>query len=157
MNFDSYMTENAVMLDVTAVSKKQLFQLMAERLVKLPAFAKMELTARDVVNAIIDRERLGSTGVGSGVALPHARLDGLTGVQAVFARLSDPIDYEAIDDLPVDLVVLLVAPTDAGGEHLRALAQFSRRLRREDTRQRLRAAPDAASLFISMTKRANAA
>lgn len=157
MNFDSYMTENAVMLDVTAVSKKQLFQLMAERLVKLPAFAKMELTARDVVNAIIDRERLGSTGVGSGVALPHARLDGLTGVQAVFARLSDPIDYEAIDDLPVDLVVLLVAPTDAGGEHLRALAQFSRRLRREDTRQRLRAAPDVASLFISMTKRANAA
>lgn len=157
MNFDSYMTEDAVMLDVTAVSKKQLFQLMAERLVKLPALKSMELSARDVVNAIIDRERLGSTGVGSGVALPHARLDGLSGVHAVFARLSDPIDYEAIDDLPVDLVVLLVAPTDAGGEHLRALAQFSRRLRREETRQRLRAAPDVASLFISMTKRANAA
>jgi len=78
-------------------------------------------------------------------------------VHAVFARLTDPIDYEAIDDAPVDLVVLLVAPEEAGGEHLRALAQFSRRLRREETRERLRAAPDSQALYISMIQRANAA
>lgn len=145
------------MLDLGARSKKQLFQMMAERMVSLPAFNGKDITCRALVNAIMERERLGSTGVGSGVALPHARVDGIDGVHAVFARLEDPIDYEAVDEAPVDLVVLLVAPQDAGGAHLRALAQFSRRLRREETRARLRTAPDAQSLFISMTARATAA
>jgi len=157
MYFDNYLVSEAVMLDVTVTSKKQLFQMMSEKLVGLPELKALNLPARDVVNAILERERLGSTGVGSGVALPHARLPGLDKVHAVFARLTDPIDYEAIDDAPVDLVVLLVAPEEAGGEHLRALAQFSRRLRREETRERLRAAPDSQALYISMIQRANAA
>lgn len=148
---------DGVMVDVHASSKKQLFQLMAEKLVLAPKFTQLGLTCRDVVNAAMERERLGSTGVGSGVALPHARIDGLDRVYSIMARLEDPMDYEAVDEVPVDLVVLLVAPSDAGGAHLRALAQFSRRLRREETRQRLRAAPDEKSLYITITQSAQRA
>ena len=157
MNIDNYLTEEGVLLDVAATSKKQLFQMMAERLVTLPALKDKALCPREVVHAIMDRERLGTTGVGSGVALPHARLDDIDSVHAVFARIETPLDYESVDDVPVDLVVLLVAPKDAGGAHLRALAQFSRRLRREDTRARLRAAPDLSSVFISINTQATAA
>ena len=142
---------DGVMMDVHASSKKQLFQIMAEKLVTGARFAELGLTCRDIVNATMERERLGSTGVGSGVALPHARIDGLDRVYTVFARLEDPMDYEAVDDVPVDLVVFLVAPSD------RALAQFSRRLRREDTRERLRAAPDDKSLLITITQSAQRA
>jgi len=141
-----------VMLDVHASSKKQLFQLMAEKLVSAPKFIELGLSCRDVVNATMERERLGTTGVGSGVALPHARIDGLDRVYSIMARLETPMDYEAVDEVPVDLAVLLVAPSDAGGAHLRALAQFSRRLRREETRDRLRAAPDEKSLFITISQ-----
>ena len=141
-----------VMLDVHASSKKQLFQLMAEKLVSAPKFIELGLSCRDVVNATMERERLGTTGVGSGVALPHARIDGLDRVYSIMARLETPMDYEAVDEVPVDLAVLLVAPSDAGGAHLRALAQFSRRLRREETRDRLRSAPDEKSLFITISQ-----
>jgi len=96
----------------------------------------------------LDRERLGSTGVGHGVALPHARVAGITKVYAAFIRLDTPMDYEAIDDRPVDLAAMIIAPEDAGGAHLRALAQLSRQLRRDHVRERLRAAPDAQSLYI---------
>lgn len=145
---------DGTMIDVVAVSKKQLFQLMAEKLAALPKFKDLGFTSRDIVNATMERERLGTTGVGSGVALPHARIDGLDRVYSIVARLDTPIDYEAVDEVPVDLVVFLVAPSDAGGAHLRALAQFSRRLRREDTRERLRSAPDEKSLYITITQSA---
>ncbi len=152
---------DAVMADVQAGSKKQLFQVMADKLAALPDFQNSnvpdaKISSRDIVLATLERERLGSTGVGSGVALPHARMEGLDRVYAVFARVEQAIDYEAVDDVPVDLVVLLVAPSDAGGAHLRALAQFSRRLRREETRERLRAAPDQKSLYITITQSAAA-
>jgi len=142
---------NGVACDMQAGSKKQLFQELAALLLAHESFKNTDIEARDIVSAAMERERLGSTGVGSGVALPHARLDNLEGVHAVFARLDGPLDYESIDDRPVDLVAMLIAPTDAGGEHLRALAQISRRLRREDVRSRLRAAPDKESLYISLT------
>ncbi len=100
----------------------------------------------------MERERLGSTGVGYGVAIPHARIEGLTSVRAVFARLESPIEYEAIDDRPVDLVVLLLAPIDAGAEHLKALAKVSRLLRREDMRAKLRSAPSVESLHVLLTE-----
>lgn len=148
---------DGVMIDVHASSKKQLFQIMAEKLAATPKLKDIGLTCRDIVNATMERERLGSTGVGSGVALPHARIDGLDRVYSIVARLEDPIDYESVDEVPVDLVVLLVAPSDAGGAHLRALAQFSRRLRRPETRERLRAAPDEKSLYITITQSAQRA
>ncbi len=148
---------DGVMIDVHASSKKQLFQIMAEKLVTNPKFAELGLSCRDIVNATMERERLGSTGVGSGVALPHARIDGLDRVYSIMARLEDPMDYESVDEVPVDLVMLLVAPSDAGGAHLRALAQFSRRLRRPETRERLRVGPDEKSLLITITQSAKRA
>jgi len=154
---DTQYVVDGVMIDVHASSKKQLFQLMAETLAATPKFKEIGLSSRDIVNATMERERLGSTGVGSGVALPHARIDGLDRVYSIMARLEDPMDYEAVDEVPVDLVVLLVAPSDAGGAHLRALAQFSRRLRRPETRERLRAAPDEKSLNITISQSAQRA
>ncbi len=139
--------------NLSVVSKKQLLQEMAELAVKCGAAVGQSIVGRDVVAAVMERERLGSTGVGSGVAIPHARLEGLTEVRAVFARLEAPLEYDSIDDKPVDLVVLLLAPIDAGGEHLKALAQVSRLLRREEMRDRLRSAPNAESLYMLLTEK----
>jgi len=143
-------TLERVAIEVTAASKKQLFQELASLMIKgVPALEG--LAPRDIVTPALERERLGSTGVGHGVALPHARIAGIDKVYAAFIRLQDPIDYESIDDRPVDLVAMIIAPEDAGGAHLRALAQLSRQLRREHVRQRLRMAPDVQSLYISLS------
>ena len=152
MSQDTLFHADGVLCDVHVSSKKQLFQEMASKLLDTESFKGTGIACRDIVAAASERERLGSTGVGTGVALPHARIDGLERVHAVFARLETPIDYDAIDERPVDLVALLIAPTDAGGAHLRALAKVSRMLRREDMRQRLRAAPNAESLYTILTE-----
>lgn len=142
---DTLFTPESVVADLQAMSHKQLFQDLAQRLL---AANKLEhISCRDVVSATVERERLGSTGVGNGVALPHARIDGLDRVVAGFARLETPLDFDAVDERPVDLVVMLLAPADSAGAHLRALARVSRQLRREDNRARLRNAPDAQSLY----------
>lgn len=149
MGLDDYISSKCVAFDLRAGSKKQLFQDMAKLLTEsgaVPASVKV----RDIVSAAMERERLGSTGVGSGVALPHARIDGIDRVHVAFARLESPLAYDSVDDRPVDLVAFLLAPEDAGGAHLRALAQISRRLRREDIRSRLRSAPNSESLYITL-------
>ncbi|PHR61593.1 MAG: transcriptional regulator [Robiginitomaculum sp.] len=153
MNIESLFIPACVSVGLNTVSKKQLLQEMAEMAVSCGACAHTNLKTRDVVSAVMERERLGSTGVGHGVAIPHARLEGLDQVRAVFARLETPLDYESIDDRPVDLVVLLLAPANAGGDHLRALAQISRLLRKEDMRARLRSAPNAESLHLLLTEK----
>jgi len=140
-----------VLSDLHVSSKKQLFQELATRLLETNEASNIPVV-RDIVSAAMERERLGTTGVGAGVALPHARVEGIDKVHVVFARLETPLDYDAIDERPVDLVALLIAPIDAGGAHLRALATVSRRLRRQDMRQRLRAAPNAESLFTILTE-----
>jgi len=152
MNSDILFHAKSVLCDLHVSSKKQLFQEMATKLIEADALADSGIACRDIVQAAMERERLGSTGVGTGVALPHARLGGIERVHAVFARLEMPIDYDSIDERPVDLVALLIAPSDAGGAHLRALAKVSRTLRRADMRQRLRAAPNAESLFTVLTE-----
>ena len=159
MKTDTLFMQGCVSVGLNVVSKKQLLQEMAEMAVSCGACAPSTAKARDVVAAVMERERLGSTGVGYGVAIPHARIEGLTSVRAVFARLESPIEYEAIDDRPVDLVVLLLAPIDAGAEHLKALAKVSRLLRREDMRAKLRSAPSVESLHVLLTetRSANAA
>jgi len=158
MKAGTLFTQGCVAIDLSAVSKKQLLQTMAELAVGCGVCTAGKLHARDIVSAVMERERLGSTGVGSGVAIPHARLEGLTEVRAVFARLEAPLEYESIDDRPVDLVVLLLAPIDAGGDHLKALAQVSRLLRKDDMRTRLRNAPNVESLYVLLTeKKAEAA
>ena len=146
MNSDSLFTDSCVVDNLSATSKKQLLQEMADVATQCGAI-NGSLSTGEIVSAVMERERLGSTGVGGGVALPHARLSGLDKVRAVFARLEKPISYEAVDDRPVDLVVLLLAPKEASGDHLKALAKVSRLLRKQDMRNRLRTAPDAESLY----------
>lgn len=127
-----------VSIDLGASSRKQALQAMSELAAGLTGQA-----ARTVFDAVLQRERLGSTGVGQGVAIPHARLSGMNEVVGIFARLRTPVDFESIDGRPADLIFMLLAPETAGAEHLKALARVSRLLRREDVRQRLRAAPNA--------------
>lgn len=105
-------------------NKKALFQQLAAM-----AGKQVGVDPRIVVDRLVDRERLGSTGFGGGVAIPHAKLDGLDRVVGLFVRLATPIDFNAVDDMPVDLVFLLLSPSDSGVEHLKALARVSRRLR----------------------------
>ncbi len=152
MNTEDLFAPDCLITDLHAVSKKQLFQEMAEIAIKCGAVETEVVKCRDIVSAVSERERLGSTGVGYGVALPHAKLEGLNTVSAVFARLETPLDYESIDEQPVDLVVLLLAPANANRDHLKALAQISRLLRREDIRDKLRAAPNKEALHVLLTE-----
>ena len=151
MDFTHFLDGNAMVADLPVGSKKALFQALgglAER--------TLDLTAKEVVERLQERERLGTTGFGGGVAIPHGRMEGLTGIRAAFVRLQKPIDYGAIDDMPVDLVFMMLSPVDAGVDHLKALAQVSRRLRDRAFVAKLRGAisPDALyALFASSETR----
>lgn len=151
MDFSQLLVGDAVVADLPAANKKALFQALGAL-----AGKAMGLDAKDVTDKLNERERLGTTGFGGGVAIPHGRLEGLDGIRAAFVRLDRPIDYAAIDDLPVDLVFMLLSPVDAGAEHLKALAQVSRRLRDRPFLAKLRGAgsPDALyALFASSETR----
>lgn len=114
----------AVAARLPATSKKSLFSALAHMAARAHG-----LDVDTVLHALTEREKLGTTGFGGGTAIPHARLDGLPHVVGVVARLAQPLDYGALDGLPVDLVFLLLSPAQAGAEHLRALAAASRMLR----------------------------
>jgi PTS system nitrogen regulatory IIA component len=124
-----------------ARSKDQLLRDLAAR-----AAAGLKLDARKIYAALNAREVLGSTGLGGGFALPHARVEGLDRMFGLFARVSTPIPYDAIDDEPVDLVFLLLIPAEAGGEHLAALAAISRQFHERGCAERLRKAAGADEL-----------
>ncbi len=115
------------------------------------AATALGLDAREVTEALLERERLGSTAFGRGMALPHARIDGLAGVRGMVVQLARPVDFDAVDALPVDLVIVLLSPTDAGADHLKALAQVSRFLRDDATVERLRGARTAEALYAILT------
>ncbi|MBB4152558.1 PTS system nitrogen regulatory IIA component [Sphingomonas jinjuensis] len=137
---------DAVVTDVSVANKKQLLQHLAGVAAHIVA-----LDPKLVGERLMARERLGSTGFGGGVAIPHAKIPGLETVVGVFARLAQPIDFDAIDDLPVDLVFLLLSPTEAGAEHLKALARVSRRLRDRDFLAKLRGAGSRDALYVLFT------
>lgn len=128
-------------------SKKRLFQEISEM-----AADVYKLNAEDTLSALQDRESLGPTGVGNGVALPHARLANLDHVVAAFVRLEKPLDFEAADKQPVDLFFCLLAPEDAGVDHLKALALVSRTLRDADFCSKLRANEKEAALYALLTE-----
>ncbi|PRY91650.1 PTS sugar transporter subunit IIA [Donghicola tyrosinivorans] len=128
-------------------SKKRLFQDVGD----LTEAALGILSAR-AVEALMERESLGPTGVGHGVALPHARLPEISKVQGVFLRLDKPVEFGSVDRKPVDLVFALFAPEDAGVEHLKALALVSRTLKDEAIRTKLRANSDPATLHAVLTE-----
>jgi PTS system nitrogen regulatory IIA component len=110
------------------------------------------LPEREVFDVILQRERLGSTGVGNGIAIPHGKLPTLDHIVGVFARLDQPVDFEALDDQPVDLVFLLLAPEGAGADHLKALSRIARVMRDSDMVAKLRATDNAASLYAFLTE-----
>lgn len=127
-------------------SKKRLFQDLGDM-----ADTVYRLKSETVVEALTEREGLGPTGVGQGVALPHARLAGLKDVCGLFIRLERPMDFDSVDRQPVDLIFALFAPADAGVEHLKALALVSRTLRDAAVRSKLRANNDPATLHTILT------
>jgi nitrogen PTS system EIIA component len=134
------LTPEAVLAGVGAANKKMLLQQLGAAAHRAYGF-----DARVVSERLIERERLGSTGFGGGIAIPHGKLDGLKRVAGIFVRLAQPIDYAAVDELPVDLVFMLLSPVGAGAEHLKALACVSRHLRDRQFAAKLRGAgsPDA--------------
>ncbi len=127
-------------------SKKRLFQDLAEL-----ASGSYALDPAKVVEALLERENLGPTGVGHGVALPHARLPQLTKMCGLFVRLEKPLDFDAVDRQPVDLVFALFAPASAGVDHLKALALVSRTMRNPSICAKLRANSDPATLYTILT------
>jgi len=133
--------EDRVVVGLRVSDKTQLLQDLAGR-----AATALGLDRRTIFDALQSREALGSTGLGKGFALPHARLDALSEPFALFARLARPIDFAAIDERPVDLVIVLLSPANGGNQHLATLAALSRPLREAAFVQRLRQAPDATAL-----------
>lgn len=123
-DFSDLLRVDAVLTGSGATTKKVLLQQLASL-----AEDRHGLDMRTVLDRLADRERLGTTGFGGGVAIPHAKIEGLGTVVGLFVRLAQPIDFDAVDDLPVDLVFALLSPVEAGAEHLKALARVSRRLR----------------------------
>lgn len=138
MNIGELLDRTAISLRVSAANKRTVLAAIAEI-----AARNFALEAGDVLDALTEREVAGSTGVGYGVAVPHARLDGLSRMRGVFVRLEQPVEFEAVDDQPVDLMFALFAPKNAGAEHLRALARVSRLLRHGELREQLRKARSA--------------
>jgi PTS system nitrogen regulatory IIA component len=126
---------DAVEFHLKAGSKKQLLLRLADSLA-----AATGQESREIFDRLTEREKLGSTGMGDGIAIPHARIQGLDRVYAVFATLSEPVDFESIDGKPVDLICALMAPQDAGADHLTALAKVSRLLRSKEFCLRARGA-----------------
>ena len=142
MDLSDLLTPEAVMASLHAQSKKQVLQEVCDRAARLTGLAE-----REIFDAILQRERLGSTGVGQGVAIPHGKQRSLEKLVGVFARLVRPIEFDSLDEQPVDLVFLLLAPESAGADHLKALARIARVLRDGAVAQRLRLAPDAAAIY----------
>ena len=147
MNFMDLLTPDAVKIVGAVSSKKRLMHDIADLAASAYGF-----NASMTVEALMERESLGPTGVGHGVALPHARVPDLDEVKGLFILLEKPIDFEAVDRQPVDLVFALFAPEDAGVEHLKALALVSRTLRDNTFCTKLRSNPDANKLFTILTE-----
>ena len=138
----SLLVPGAVAAGANITTSKALFQQLGQ-----VAEREYGLSATDVVDRLTERERLGSTGFGGGVAIPHGKIDGLAQVVGLFVQLAQPVDVKAIDDLPVDLVFCLLSPPDAGSEHLKALAQVSRWLRDRAFVAKLRGAGSADAIY----------
>lgn len=147
MKLGDILTAAGVKVIAAAGSKKRLFQELADM-----AQAAHGLDPAATLDALLDREGLGPTGVGHGVALPHARLADIDKVRGLFVRLERPLDFEAVDRQPVDLVFCLLAPASAGVEHLKALALVSRTLREASICAKLRANSDPAKLYAILTE-----
>jgi PTS system nitrogen regulatory IIA component len=146
MDLGDLLVQDAIIPSLKAKTKKLALQQLADRAADLT-----QIPARDIYNTLLQREALGSTGLGRGIAIPHVKLKALDRIVCVFARLEEPIDFDSIDGEPVDVVFLLLAPEHASGDHLKALARISRLLREPSALERLRAARDRNALYAVLT------
>jgi nitrogen PTS system EIIA component len=142
-----FLTPEAVAPTVRARGKKQLLQELSAQAASLTG-----LEERLVFETLLQRERLGSTGIGEGIAIPHCKIPGLTRLFGLVARLERPIEFEALDGQPVEIVFLLLAPEGAGADHLKALARVARVLREPGIRDRIRAARDANAIYAILSE-----
>ncbi|HEX3938864.1 MAG TPA: PTS IIA-like nitrogen regulatory protein PtsN [Xanthobacteraceae bacterium] len=142
MPLTDLLAPNAILPALKVNSKKQVLHELAARAAVLSGQSE-----RAVFDVLMQREKLGSTAVGNGIAIPHGKMPGLTRLFGLFARLERPVDFESLDNLPVDLVFLLLAPEGAGADHLKALARIARLLRDPNMAHKLRGSHDAESLY----------
>ncbi len=142
MNISDIITEKNIFIGIKANNKRDLLQELASQMAKVT-----NLDERTIFETLLERENLGSTGFGNKTALPHGRFDNLKEVQAFMFRLSTPVDFEAIDNKPVDLVFALLSPEDSGADHLTALAKLSRILKDEALSNKLRQMSDKTEIY----------
>lgn len=147
MQLSDIISQNGVLPALKTQSKKQLLQELSNAAAKVTG-----LDSRRIFETLLQREKLGSTGLGQGIAIPHGKFAELDRVQGLFARLAQPVDFDAVDDQPVDLVFLLLAPESAGADHLKALARISRLLRDQGLVSKLRGTDSAAGLYAILTE-----
>ncbi len=147
MPLNDLVSAQAIIPALRANSKKQVLQELAARASELSGVPE-----REIFDTLLQRERLGSTGVGNGIAIPHGKLGSFKQLFGLFARLERPIDFEALDGEPVDLVFVLLAPESAGADHLKALARIARLLRDPSIAQNLRNSRDEAALYAVLTQ-----
>ena len=147
-----FLDPQAVLPALRVNGKKQALQELASHAARITG-----ITDTAIYEALLQRERLGSTGIGEGIAIPHGKLPGLTRIFGLVARLEKPVDFEALDAQPVDVLVLLLAPEGAGADHLKALARVARVLREPGLIERVRATRDASALYAIMTEMPKAA
>jgi len=147
MDFGDLLTIDGVIPSLRAKDKKEALQELSQRVAALT-----DLPQRDVFDALLQRERLGSTGFGRGIAIPHVKFRTLKSIVCIFARLAEPIPFESPDGEPVDVIFLLLGPEHASGDHLKALARISRLLRDPKALERLRATRDQQALFAVLTE-----
>jgi PTS system nitrogen regulatory IIA component len=144
-----FLRPEAIAPSLRASSKKQALHDISAQASRL-----VDRDEREIFETLLQRERLGSTGIGEGIAIPHGKLPKLGGLFGLFARLDKPIDFEALDGEPVDMLFLLLAPEGAGADHLKALARVARVLREPRIHERIRAARDASALYAVLTQEA---
>lgn len=147
MEITDLLAPGGVVANLKSKSKKQALEDLAALAAKIT-----EVHERKIFDVLLERERLGTTGVGQGIAIPHGKLAELDTLHGLFARLAQPIDFEAIDERPVDLIFLLLAPESAGADHLKALARISRLLRDDVTCEKLRGVDNDEALYALLTE-----
>ena len=147
MEISVLLQPEAVISGLKASSKKQVLQELARHAAQITG-----VNDRRIFETLLERERLGTTGVGNGIAIPHGKLADFTRMYGVFARLDKPVDFDAIDEQPVDLIFLLLAPEGAGADHLKALARVSRLLRDASVCEKLRGTDSADGLYVLLTQ-----
>ena len=147
MTLDTLIDKQSILASLKAPNKKQLLQELSQAMA-----ARVAIDHRVIFETLLKREKLGSTGIGQGIAIPHGKVPSIARVYGLFARLATPVDFESVDGQPVDLVFVLLAPDHAGADHLTALARISRLLREPATLAKLRGTDTAEGLYAILTE-----